>query len=338
MKRALVIRLSSLGDVVLASSVIEPLKRAGYRVEFLTFRPFGELFRNHPGVSRVLETSREELRGLSNLKSFAEGLKGYDAVFDLQDNLRTKLMRPFIPAKVFVYPKGALLRRLMVVFKPFKAKWLYVPELYGEALKRAGIGAESLRPKLYPGKEELNKVKKLLPAGNAVAVAPGAKWEGKRYPVEKFKEVVKLLKSKGFTVLVVGGREEFELGEALKEEGAENLCGKLSLSESLALLSLVKGVISNDSAVVHMARAVKTPVVAVFGPTHPAFGFAPYPDEGVAVTLNLPCSPCSLHGKTSCTHRRCFNIEPERVVGELLRLVESGSRKEEGVEVKTATG
>ena len=86
------------------------------------------------------------------------------------------------------------------------------------------------------------------------------------------------------------------------------------------------GVVSNDSAALHMGRAVKVPVLAIFGPTHPAFGFAPYEDEGVAVTRNLPCSPCSVHGKTRCKRRECFDIPPEEIAVKFLSLVESAEK------------
>ena len=133
-----------------------------------------------------------------------------------------------------------------------------------------------------------------------------------------------MLKKLDFSVVVVGGKGERELGNYFKEKAeAVNLCGKLSLRESLAVISLSTGVISNDSAVVHMARAVKTPVLAIFGPTHPALGFAPYPDEGIALTRNLPCSPCSVHGKTRCRKQRCFDIPPEEIVDRFTSLLES---------------
>ncbi len=320
--RALVVRLSSLGDVILTTSVLPALKRAGFEVHFLTFKPFGEVLREQPFVDGVIEVEKERLRSFSDLRKFAGELPPFDVGFDLHDVLRTKLLRKFLPFKFYTYSKNALLRRLMVLFKPFKAKWLFVPELYATALKKAGIAVESPRPYLFVKEELKRRVLKLLPE-RPVVVAPGARWKTKRYPLEKFARVVEILKGKGFSPVVVGGKGEVELGRFLEERGAVNLSGELSIMESVAAVSLSLGVVSNDSAVVHMARAVKRPVVAIFGPTHPAFGFAPYPDEGVALTRNLPCSPCSLHGKTRCREQRCFEIEPETVVEKLLSLVES---------------
>lgn len=320
--RALVVRFSSLGDVILTTSVLPALKKAGFEVHFLTFKPFGEVLRGQPFVDKVIEVERSSLKSLSGIKRLAEELSDYDVGFDLHDVLRTKVLRRILPFKFYTYPKRALLRRLMVIFKPFKAKWLYVPELYAEALKEAGVEVRNPRPYLELRKETLERVSPLVPK-NAVVVAPGARWEKKRYPLNKFSEVVKILRKRGFKPVVVGGKEEEELGKVLEGEGALSLCGKLSITDGIGVISLSLGVISNDSAVVHMARAVRRPVVSIFGPTHPAFGFAPYPDEGVALTKNLPCSPCSLHGKTRCKEQKCFEIEPDLVVDSLLSLIES---------------
>ncbi|GAB6075578.1 glycosyltransferase family 9 protein [Desulfurobacterium crinifex] len=326
--RILLVRLSSLGDVILVSSVLSPLREKGVEVDLLTYRPFGEIFKGDKRLRRVIEVDRKDFRNLSSIRSLAESLKGYDYGFDLHGILKTYLLSRYLPFPVFRYKKRSLLRRLMVIFKPFRAKWLYVPEMYSEVFRKVGIEIENPRPELYISPYEIEKVKEFVPLKGFVVVAPGARWKTKRYPEEKFRNVIELLKSIEIQSVIVGGKEEEEIGKKLSSEtGAVNLCGKLSIRESLSVISLSIGVISNDSAVVHMARAVKRPVVAIFGPTHPAFGFAPYPDEGVAITRNLPCSPCSLHGKTKCKNRECFEISPEEVVSKFLSLVEFRGRK-----------
>ncbi len=322
--RILVIRLSSLGDVILTSSVFPELKKRGIEADLLTFKPFGELFKDQPFINRVIEVEKEKLKGLKEIRELAESLTGYEFAFDLHDVLKTKILRHFLKCKVFAYRKRGVLRRLMTVFKPLKAKWLFVPKLYAEPFEKIGVKIENPRPFLKVDESSLKKVQELLPKGKElVALAPGARWPNKEYPLESFKRISELLGEKGFKVVVVGGEKDREKGEVLKEAGALNLCGELSLKESLALISRCKLVISNDSAVVHMARAVKTKVLALFGPTHPAFGFAPFKEEGKALTLNLPCCPCSLHGKrVRCKERKCFKIPPEEVVKEGLKLLE----------------
>ena len=323
--KILIIRFSSLGDVILTSSVFSPLKEVGIEVDLLTLKPWGEIFKNDNRLSRVIEVGKEEVKTLKGLKRLAEKLNEnqYDYIFDLHNTLRSRALSFYLKAKVFRYKKSSLLRRLMLVFKPFKSKWLFVPELYAKPFRKIGIEIKNPRPFIPLSRQEISKISHLIPPKPFIAIAPGAKWEGKRYPVKNFIEISKLLNKKGFNVAVVGGKEDYPLGKEISENStAVNLCGKLTLKESLAVISQAKGVISNDSAVVHMARAVKTPVAVIFGPTHPAFGFAPAPDEGIVITKNLPCSPCSLHGKTKCKERKCFDINPKEVVENFLKITE----------------
>lgn len=317
--KVLLVRLSSLGDVILVSSVLSPLKKRGIDVDLLTYRPFGNIFKGDERLRNVIEIDRESLKNLSSIRALAKLFKPYDYGFDLHGTIKTRILSNFLSFPIFRYDKNSILRRLMVVFKPFKSRWLYVPEMYSQVFKKIGIEIKNPRPELPVSSQELEKAKAVVPWKRFAVIAPGARWKSKRYPAEKFKRVVELLNSMGIKSVIVGGKEEENIGNSLSSEtGAINLCGKLSIRESLAVVSLSIGVISNDSAVVHMARAVKRPVVAIFGPTHPAFGFAPYPDEGVAITRNLPCSPCSLHGKTNCKSRKCFEIPPETVASKLL--------------------
>lgn len=322
--KVLIIRFSSLGDVILTSSVFLPLKEAGIEIDLLTLKPWGEIFKNDSRLSKVVEVEKKEVKTLQGLKKLAKKLNEnrYDYIFDLHNNLRSRILSLFLEARVFRYKKSSLLRRLMLIFKPFKSKWLFVPQLYAETFKKIGIEIKNPRPSIPLSQQEVSKIFPLIPQKPFIVIAPGAKWEGKRYPVKKFAEISRLLNKKGFSVAVVGGKEDYHLGEKISENSnAVNLCGKLTLRESLAVISQAKGAISNDSAVVHMARAVKTPVAVIFGPTHPAFGFAPAPDEGIVITKNLPCSPCSLHGKTECKRKECFNITPEVVVENLMKIV-----------------
>ncbi|ADY72894.1 glycosyl transferase family 9 [Desulfurobacterium thermolithotrophum DSM 11699] len=321
--RILIIRFSSLGDVILVSSVFNSLREKGIEIDLLTYKPFGEVFKGDYRVNKVIEVEKRKYKNLKSLKKLSEKLKDYDYGFDLHGNLRTFFLSRYLPFPVFKYSKKSILRRLMITFKPFKAKWLYVPKMYAETFKKIGVEIENPRPEIPIFHHEVEKVKELLPKSNFAVIAPGARWKTKRYPEENFREIIKILERKDIKTVIVGGKEEKDIGEKLSlETGAINLCGKLSIRESLSVLSLSRGVISNDSAVVHMARAVKKPVIAIFGPTHPAFGFAPYEDEGKAITRNLPCSPCSLHGKTKCKERKCFEIPPSKIVSEFISLVE----------------
>jgi len=316
--KVLLIRFSSLGDLILLTSIFDPLKKAGIEFDILTDRRFSELFEEDRRIGKVFAISDYSI---GSLKRTAEVVKSnsYDYIFDLHGTGKSFLLSLLVGRKVLRYRKHSLLRRAGTVFKSLKSKWLYVPDMYAEPFRKIGLKVENPRPSVQIPEKVKERVKPLIPQSPFIVVSPGARWEGKRYPVERFGQISKMFRERGFKTAVVGGKEDFQVGESI--EGAANLSGRLSVLESMAVISEARLVISNDSACVHMARAVNTKVISIFGSTHPFFGFAPYPDEGVAVTLNLPCSPCSLHGKTSCKDRKCFDIPAEVIVEKGLELM-----------------
>jgi len=155
--KVLIIRLSSLGDVILVSSILSPLKRAGVKVDLLTYVPFGELYRKDNRISRIIEVEKKHLKGPSAIRKLSEKLSSYDCVFDLHATLKTRLLTRHLPFPVYTYKKHSILRRLMTVFKPLKAKWLYDPELYAEPFKKIGITIENPRPEIPVLPEEKKK-------------------------------------------------------------------------------------------------------------------------------------------------------------------------------------
>jgi heptosyltransferase-2 len=141
-----------------------------------------------------------------------------------------------------------------------------------------------------------------------IALAPGSVWRTKRWPRERYEELGRLLVSDGFSLVLIGGPEDRELcasiSEGVSEERTINAAGRLSLLQSAELIRRCRVIVSNDSAPMHLAGAVQTPVVAMFGPTVPEFGFAPKGDRDVVLGIsNLSCRPCSIHGGEKCPIR-----------------------------------
>ncbi len=312
MKKALLIRLSSLGDVVLTSVVFDPLLEAGYKPYLLTFRPYDTLFKDDPRV-KVIPATREGLMSKELLRRLKE--EGFDIFVDLHRNLRTFLLRLRLMGRWLSYRKEALRRRLAIHFRRFRTSF-YVPEAYLSALKPLGINGRPF-PKILVSEERLRKVSLLLPKEDFVVLAPGARYRKKRYPY--FGEVAKMLKSEGLGVVWVG-----DSGEGMLVEGPGlNLCGKLNLPDVLAVIKLAKLFLGNDSGLLHCARAVGTKAVQIYGGTHPTLGFSLYPEEGKVLIKGLTCQPCDLHGKGSCRFGdyRCLEIDPETVYREIMKLL-----------------
>ncbi len=308
-KRALVIRFSSLGDVVLASCVIDPLKSMGYTPYLLTFEPYGDVFEDDRRVF-VIQTKREELFKENTLKK----LRGFDLYLDLHKNLRTVLLRLILGGDWRTYKKDTLRRRLAVYFESFRKPYSVV-----NAYLRA-IGYEDGKPKIEVSEKRLGFWRERL-GDDFLCVGPGARYTKKRYP--HFDALVELLVREGCKVVLVGDKRDRALTEGWN---CINLCGELSLVDTLAVIKLSRVFVGNDSGLLHMARAVGTKAVQIYGGTHPTFGFSLSKDEGQVLLKGLRCQPCDPHGKGECKWGtyECLNIEPAVVKDKVLRLAFQG--------------
>jgi heptosyltransferase-2 len=138
-----------------------------------------------------------------------------------------------------------------------------------------------------------------------IALAPGSIWFTKRWPRENFENLAKLLLDAGYSLVLIGGPADRELCQSIadgfRSDRVVNTAGRLGLLQSAALIGMCKVAVSNDSAPMHLATGIGTPVVGIFGATAPAFGFAPIgPKDRTAGLDGLPCRPCAIHGGNRC--------------------------------------
>ncbi len=184
---------------------------------------------------------------------------------------------------------------------------------------------------MYLSTEEENKINELFAlekinsADDIIAVAPGSVWFTKRYPKEKFAEVLRLLRNKNSKIFLIGGNDDVELGNYLvthsDNKNIVNTIGKLNVLESAELIRRCRVLLTNDSAPLHIANSVGTRVISMFGATVPQFGFFPYgKDDVILETEGLVCRPCSIHGGKSCPIGTfiCMNNIKEQAVYELI--------------------
>ncbi len=160
-----------------------------------------------------------------------------------------------------------------------------------------------------------------------VGIAPGSIWYTKRWPKEHFAELVRRLEQENIQIFLIGGKEDQSLCEFIKAgSSAVNAAGDLSVLESAALIEKLDLLITNDSAPLHMANAVQTDVIAIFGPTVTDFGFYPFRANDQVIEIELDCRPCSWHGGKKCPlgHHNCMKwITPERVFREVIALLQA---------------
>lgn len=339
-KKILIVRFSSLGDVVLTTPVIGSLKSAfpGSEISFLTKARYGDILRADPRISSLVEFDPEgKHKGASGLLRLAWKLRSqdFDLLVDLHSNLRSFLVRRMVKSGMKLkYRKRWLPRFLMVHCKFLKTKLIHTIDSYLGVLRRLQIDGADRNPLVFSASDDRKFAENFLLERNVkkddivIAVHPGAKWDTKRWDQKKFAEVCRAVIDRlGAKVLLLG--EEREKGIVLKIKSGLP-AGRIFEAVGLPLGKLAASVagcdclISNDSGPMHLASALGVPVVAIFGPTHPKLGFVPIGSRNVVLCADVECSPCSLHGEKRCSKksRFCMDlIDPDTVVQAVERLI-----------------
>ena len=323
----LVIQTAFLGDVVLTTPLLAAVAAQHGPVDVVTTPVAAPLLETHPAVRQVIAYDK---RGTDH---------GWAGVRRLAGRLRAEQYeRAYLPHRSLRTAALAFLGRIPSRIG-FSGGWSF---LYTQTRPKPRTGHESdrllaladersgvYRPQLRPTAEDEQVAVDLLAGARIqdgesfLAIAPGSIWGSKRWPY--YGELARQLAD--YTpVALVGGQDDVGLGEQIRRaaEGGGgrrrvvNACGKLTLRQSAALIARAAVLITNDSAPLHLATAMNTPIVAVFGPTVPAFGFGPIRAGDVALGVEgLQCRPCSPHGPSQCPlgHHRCMrDLTVEAVV------------------------
>ncbi|MDP2273096.1 MAG: glycosyltransferase family 9 protein [Archangium sp.] len=313
MKSILLIRYSALGDVVLASGLVAPLraKYPGVRIEWATEKAFAGLLEGV--VDRVIPFSRKDP---SSRAAVLLDVKGrFDLAIDLQNKFWSmRVSRAAAPKRLRFVRRTALQALGSLVGRDVILDEAPATELYAKA---AGLEASGpLQVRVSDAAHA--RAAQLLPEGSWVAVAPGAAWETKRWPAARLAEVAAALRADGHRIVLVGGPMDGELLDVIRAgcQPEVDLSAE-SLPVLAAALSRVKLLIGNDSGLVHVAGAMGRPALALFGPTSVRRWGPRAP--GVALSLGLSCSPCTNHGGRSCPlgHHNC--LQKLEVVTVLMR-------------------
>jgi len=336
MASSLVIQTSFIGDTVLTTPLIAELAKRG-PVDVVTTPASASLLMNHPGIRAVVPyDKRASDRGIRGFFRLAGRLRqfGYDAAYLAQGSLRSGAL---------ALAAGATRR---VGFATHAGRPFYTEKIeYREDLHHAArllrlakpdavpTPAE-LRPRLYPGIPERGAVDRFLALHDAhddgpplVALAPGSVWATKRWPF--YAELARELAPHA-RVVVLGSLEDAPLAAEVCTAGgasALNAAGVFTLLGSAELIRRCNVLVTNDSAPQHLASAVDTPTLSIFGPTVPAFGFGPLAKGSGTVGIDtLACRPCDRHGPRRCPlgHWRCMReIAPRDVLARVLDILSS---------------
>ena len=304
--KILVIRFSSAGDILLTSLFLRALRRRfpQAQIDFLTKEQFEELVQHSPHINHsIVLPSSSNFADLITLRGELRKTN-YDIIFDLHNSLRSRIVRFRLGEQRFVFRKPTFRKWLLVRFKVNLLRPITpIPERYLDVGKSYSLENDGKGLDFFPGKGDFSLPLDLPQP--LIALAPGARHFTKRWPAEKYAQLGgTLLEERGGTLLLLGGADEVEIGKDVEAaigngKNVLNLVGTTTLSEVAQVVERCSILIANDSLLSHIAAAVGTPVITIFGSTVEEFGFAPY---GEAVTIlqqsDLDCRPCTTVGRS----------------------------------------
>jgi heptosyltransferase II len=313
----LVVQTSFLGDMILTTPLLARLATEG-SVDVVSTPAASGLLANHPAVRQVIVYDKRGAdRGMAGFARLAASIRRrrYDAAFLAQGSVRSGALTLAggIPERIgFSTSAGRAFYTTRVASVEGEHHAARLLSLADRGAPRDGR-PDLPKPRLYPGEPERGAVDALLrgvePSEFLVALAPGSIWATKRWPY--YADLARLLAAEA-RIVVVGSEADREFAAAIAHATAGrsiDTTGRLSLLASAELIGRARLLITNDSAPLHLASAMDTPTLAVFGPTVPAFGFGPLADRAaIAQVDGLDCRPCDRHGPRRCPlgHWRCM--------------------------------
>lgn len=315
MVKFLIIRFSSIGDIVLTTPVIRCLKSQveGAEVHFITKKAFASVLANNPYIDKLHILEESLNKTIRKLKE-----EQYDYIIDLHHNLRTLIIKNKLHILDFSFNKLNIEKWLMVNFKINKLPSVHIVDRYFETVKMFDVTNDQKGLDYFISPNDDIDIK-LLPEpfqNGYVGLVIGAKHQTKKLPADKIISLINYMK---LPVIILGGKEDIQEAEII-EKGTNgltyNACGKYNLGQSASLVKNAKIIIAHDTGLMHIAAAFKKIIISVWGNTIPEFGMYPYLPDSKSVIFEvkgLKCRPCSKIGYMKCPkkHFRCMTEQNE---------------------------
>ena len=302
--KILVVRFSSIGDIVLTTPVVRMLKKQlNTEVHFLTKSTYVSLLKNNPYIDAVYQIDHSINEVIADLKK-----ENYDYIIDLHHNFRTKILkfRLGIPSRSF--NKLNMEKFMLTIFKLDSLPKIHIVDRYLDAVINLGIKNDNEGLDFFLS--DADKVDLILFPKDYIAFVIGGQHATKILPNNKIISIIKKVEK---PVLLIGGPQDAKRGEQIinQTKNSINTCGKYSLLQSAFLIQQAQSVITHDTGMMHIAAAFKKKIYSVWGNTVPAFGMYPYKaDENSKMieVKDLNCRPCSKIGYDKCPkgHFKCM--------------------------------
>lgn len=330
MQQFLIIQTAFIGDVVLATGLVEKLHRfyPDAAIDFLVRKGNESLLTNHPYLRTVLIWEKKDGKYENLLKLFSRIRKTrYDKVINIQRFAATGILTAFSKAKQKI---GFDKNPFSFLFDDTIKHVISKDGLAKHEIERNNQLISSFtddipeKPRLHPSVQDFEAVKSFTP-DRYITISPASVWFTKTYPATKWVAFLNQVPAE-YKIYLLGGPDDAELAESIKNSTSNsrvvNLSGKLSFLQSAALMKTAAMNYVNDSAPMHFASAMNAPVSAVYCSTLPSFGFGPLSDKKFVIEVEevLPCRPCGIHGQKACPlgHFKCaMHIRDEQLLSSL---------------------
>lgn len=306
--KVLVIRFSSIGDIVLTSPVVRCLKKQlNAEVHYFTKKNFKDVLVNNPYIDKTHFLSDDFNADVKALKA-----EQFDYIIDLHHNLRTLRFKQSLGVTAYSFNKLNLEKWMLVNLKWNRMPNMHIVDRYIASAEKLGIKNDEAALDYFLSESDKVDIK-TLPTflhNGYVGLVIGAQHATKRLPLEKLQELCQKINK---PIVLMGGKEDAIIADELVKIDANRIfsaCGKFKLNESASLVQQAESIISHDTGLMHIASAFKKEVYAVWGNTVPEFGMYPYKTEHHNFEVkDLACRPCSKIGHQTCPkkHLNCMN-------------------------------
>jgi len=341
--KILLIQTAFLGDVILTIPLVHSLKKdlKSKEVHVLIRPEAKSVFKNDPNVDKIiLYDKRGTEKGLINLYKIIKKIRKnrYDVVISPHRSLRSALITFFsnAPKRIgfninslnFVYNKKV---KYVKKFHEVDRNLSLIRPLYDGEIN-VDFNMYNSKQDEIKAKEIINKFCNINEA-SIIGIAASSQWNTKRWPPNYYKELIDMLISNGFYVILFGSEKDTGICNEIAnnyDNKILNLCGSLTINESSEVMKYCKVIVSNDTGAMHIGSVSGVTTIAIYGPTLPEFGFYPYGVKNKIMQEKIYCRPCSIHGGQKCPegHFRCMkNIHPKQVFEETIKLINDENNK-----------
>lgn len=319
--KILVVRFSSIGDIVLTTPILRAIKRQlpNSEIHYLTKKSFSSLVDVNPHLSKVFTIEKSIQEVLPQLIA-----EQYDFLVDLHNNLRTASLKRKLRIPTAAFPKLNVAKWLLVNFKWNKLPNVHIVDRYFEAVKSIQVVNDGKPCEFFLlPEDEVNVMKEFQVETNQfVALAIGAQFATKRLPTHKLVEIINQIEH---PLILLGGLGDAEIATEICTKTTHtqvvNACGKLTLRQSASVVKQAAVILTHDTGLMHIASAFQIPTVSVWGNTVPELGMYPYfPSNKTGFSMheveNLSCRPCSKIGFQACPkkHFNCMEQQNSEAI------------------------